>query len=214
MKKCITVILTAAMAVSMNITAFAAGWQPSEKGWQWQKDDGTYATGCWEWLDGNKDGIAECYCFSADGYMLSNTETPDKYTVNQDGAWVVNGVVQTKNVAADTAAAQYDDDYSGTYTVPRRMEDGTVKDMTVKLTYAHDFSHCLKAEWSNGETMEYLDRYREGKWTIFNANDMLSGTTVPRIAFPSAGVLTTSWTVSKDANGKDILVPDFTAVRQ
>lgn len=52
----------------------------------------------WFWLDGNQDGIAECYCFNDSGWMYADTVTPDGYTVNKDGAWVINGQVQKKTV--------------------------------------------------------------------------------------------------------------------
>ena len=38
------------------------------------------------WLDGNDDGIAECYCFDWEGYLYMNGWTPDGYYVNSDGA--------------------------------------------------------------------------------------------------------------------------------
>mgnify|MGYP000107518430 FL=1 len=38
--------------------------------------------------------------------MYANTTTPDGYTVNTDGAWTVNGVVQTKN---ETSKKTYSD---------------------------------------------------------------------------------------------------------
>ena len=59
----------------------------------------------WAWIDGNKDGIAECYYFNENGYMLANTNTPDNYTVNENGAWTINGVVQTKNMLCLNAHA-------------------------------------------------------------------------------------------------------------
>ena len=57
---------------------------------------GSYPVSQWKWLDGNKDGIYECYAFDANGYMYSNTTTPDGYTVNKDGAWTVGSSVQLK----------------------------------------------------------------------------------------------------------------------
>ena len=39
----------------------------------------------WQWLDGNEDGIAECYAFDREGWMYADTATPDGYTVNTDG---------------------------------------------------------------------------------------------------------------------------------
>ena len=41
--------------------------------------------------------MAECYYFAPNGYVLTNT-TIDGSEVNADGAWVVNGVVQTQTV--------------------------------------------------------------------------------------------------------------------
>lgn len=74
------------------------GWRQNAIGWWYAtNDDGTaWHANCWQWLDGNHDGIAECYYFDVNGYALTNTVTPDGYTVNADGAWTVNGVVQVK----------------------------------------------------------------------------------------------------------------------
>ena len=43
--------------------------------------------------------MAECYYFDVNGYMAENTVI-DGYTVDVNGAWTVNGVVQTKQVDA------------------------------------------------------------------------------------------------------------------
>ncbi len=96
-------ILTMAFAMTMSsfLPAFGASWQQDSAGWRWQKDDGSYHTGGWQWLDGNQDGVSECYYFDVNGYMLSNTTTPDGYQVNGSGAWVENGVVKTMGTAAD-----------------------------------------------------------------------------------------------------------------
>lgn len=118
MKKRVTTgILAAIMTLSMNITSFASGWQQDQTGWWWQRENGTYPTNCWEWIDGNGDGTAECYYFNSSGYMLENTVAPDGYTVNASGAWTVNGVVQTKNIATKTAAQNTTGIY-GTYKNP------------------------------------------------------------------------------------------------
>ena len=92
--------------LSGGMTAYAAGWeklsdQPVQ--WVYENDDGTRLAGDWYWLDGNKDGIAECYYFYADGIMASST-TVDGYLVNADGKWVDEaGNIYTK--AAETQAA-------------------------------------------------------------------------------------------------------------
>lgn len=62
--------LTAAMTLSLGMTAFAAQWQEDDFGWWWQNDDGSYPVSQWLWLDGNGDGTAECYYFDEEGLLL------------------------------------------------------------------------------------------------------------------------------------------------
>lgn len=58
-----------------------------------------------EWYYFGADGVrvsgwlfagSQWYCFSPDGKMYRSTITPDGYEINENGAWVVNGVVQTQ----------------------------------------------------------------------------------------------------------------------
>ena len=101
MKKNIMVgILSTVMVMSMSITAFAGQWRSDANGWWYQNDDGSYPASTWQWIDGNNDGTAESYYFNPQGYCLMNTTTPDGYTVNPAGAWIVDGVVQTKVIEA------------------------------------------------------------------------------------------------------------------
>lgn len=95
-KRYAAVFLAVAMTMGSAMTSFA-GWQSDANGWWWQNEDGSYPSNTWQWIDGNGDGVAECYYFDGNGYMLANTTTPDGYQVNVDGAWVVNGAVQTQN---------------------------------------------------------------------------------------------------------------------
>ena len=86
-------------AQNSNLEAVAnnlEGWQLDNIGWWWRNADGTYPVSTWQWIDGNHDGISESYCFNDQGYLYQNTTTPDGYTVNADGAWTVNGVIQTQ----------------------------------------------------------------------------------------------------------------------
>ena len=100
-RTCELLSLVFVMTAGNIVPAFAASWQQAGAGWRWQKDDGSYQAGGWQWLDGNQDGVSECYYFDANGYMLSDTITPDGYRVNASGAWVENGTVKTMGTAAD-----------------------------------------------------------------------------------------------------------------
>lgn len=54
----------------------------------------------WHWITG-ADGTTRCYYFQevsngTRGKLLTKTTTPDGYTVNENGEWLVNGTVQIK----------------------------------------------------------------------------------------------------------------------
>lgn len=103
-KRMMVMIMAAVMTVATSMTAFAGSWQKNDTGWWWQNDDGSWPATSWQWLDGNNDGVAECYWFDSNGYMAANTTTPDGYTVDANGAWTVDGVVQTKQTGAVAVA--------------------------------------------------------------------------------------------------------------
>lgn len=73
-----------------------AGWRLDAVGWWYDNGDGTWPANGWHWIDGNMDGVAECYYFDVNGYILVNTTTPDGYWVNGNGAWVQDGAVQVR----------------------------------------------------------------------------------------------------------------------
>ncbi len=107
MKKLMTAILSASVALSMSVCAFAGQWAGSDSsGWLWVNDDGTSPVDQWLWIDDDGDGIEECYYFDGYGLLITDGTTPDGSEVNGDGAWVVNGEVQHQAASgsADTAS--------------------------------------------------------------------------------------------------------------
>ena len=56
-----------------------------------------YYKSCWQWIDLNNDGLYECYYFNVLGHMYKDGTTSDGYQVNENGEWVVDGVVQRKS---------------------------------------------------------------------------------------------------------------------
>ena len=107
-KKLLLTVVPATLAVSF--TAFAGQWSQDMNGWRYENDDGSYCRNGWYWLDGNQDGIAECYIFDNDGYaqvsLYNLTAKAGGYEVNDQGAWVVDGVVQEKKVEVPAAEIQ------------------------------------------------------------------------------------------------------------
>ena len=96
MKKFSTVLVLSLMLSSLfAISAFAGAWLTAKDGWWYRYDDGSYPTSQWVWLDGDNDGVSECYYFNESGYLITNTHSPDGYYVDANGAWVDSGRVQT-----------------------------------------------------------------------------------------------------------------------
>ena len=121
MKKTRIVFSTVLISMALSAVAFAGDgtqgqWKRNEIGWRWENADSSYPVSKWEWLDGNGDGVAECYYFDDRGYMASNMDVGG-YWVNADGQWVdMYGTVQTKvmnNNVSFAPAAQGNENENG-----------------------------------------------------------------------------------------------------
>ncbi|MCI7261676.1 MAG: hypothetical protein MR562_00435 [Clostridiaceae bacterium] len=110
MKKHILISAALLFSLSAATPAFAGAWMTGENEntgrWWYDNGDGTRAHSEWRWIDGDGNGIAECYCFDENGWLFVNTTTPDSYTVDINGAWIVNGIVQTQSTASTPASDQ------------------------------------------------------------------------------------------------------------
>ena len=105
-----TTIIAAIMATFMTSVCFALepGWMVDFSGqWYWWKGFDGYLNNEWAWLDGNRDGIAECYYFDNMNHLAVDTTTPDGYQVDKTGAWIVDGVVQTKPCDVNVKVIQF-----------------------------------------------------------------------------------------------------------
>lgn len=154
MKKRTIIKLLAAVSVFASLsvsTVFGAGWTlgqgENSSRWWYDLGNGQYygrpdQTVEWQWLDGNRDGIAECYAFDSQGWMYAGTTTPDGYEVNEDGAWTVDGAVQTMAVAAG---------YAGTRGQAAGAETETEAADSILIAY---FSHTGTTEAAAREIQE------------------------------------------------------------
>ena len=100
-KKLAVVGVTLGLSVLSAIPAFASGWYEDANGLYYSFYTGEDHSGyenAWMWIDSDLDGVAECYYFGADSYIARNT-TIDGWQVNENGAWVVDGVIQTRTNA-------------------------------------------------------------------------------------------------------------------
>lgn len=120
MEKLRKILLIAGILTGLlSASAFAGEWRQTTEGYRYAQDDGSFLTDTWEWIDGNQDGIAECYYFDGSGYCLTDCDTPDGYTVDINGAWIVDGVVQTKLLQDVPAAAEQSQDQSAENAAPK-----------------------------------------------------------------------------------------------
>ena len=88
--------------------------------------------GQWQWQDVNGDGISECYYYDDNGTMLTNTTTPDGYTVDSNGAWVVNGVVQTQTSGTASNTVNHNAGYD-----PAHPLAGKIDEWNLRLPYQY-----------------------------------------------------------------------------
>lgn len=104
MKKLIGFTATVLFLLTLSsTTAFAGTWKQDAQGFWWQEENKSYPVSCWKWIDSDKDGLAECYYFNEDGYLLTETTAPDGSRVNKDGAWIDSGIIRQKAVTPSGA---------------------------------------------------------------------------------------------------------------
>lgn len=156
------------LSLSLSLPAFAGSWQFSDTGYWYQDDDGSYPANCWKWIDGNNDGIAECYYFNSEGYLLVSTTTPDGYTVDANGAKTINGVVQTQNVTPSLAPAQEPDNSTATTQATTSTADSasTTQSSTVWVSATgkkyHKINNCGKMNPSKARSMSLDQAIQRG----------------------------------------------------
>lgn len=152
------------MALSVTTPVFAGNWiqDPSrpanENGvsnWWYQNDDGSYPAGNWTWIDGNQDGIAESYRFDENGWLYVSTNI-DGYEVNDSGAWITNGLIETKNMESlnDTNDTTQENEENDSSVSELTDEEAYKKIIALKKDYPEGM------KWNNSNS--YVSGYRIG----------------------------------------------------
>lgn len=161
-----TAALSAAlmMSVMAAVPAFAAGWQKNNTGWWYgtNADNSTWYANGWQWVDGNGDGVAECYYFDGNGYIATNSTTPDGYQVNADGQWMQNGVVQIKSTATVTNTNRPSSKEIVAYLYRGDLEDPSKMSLDELCNVLVDSS---KPAWDNGVTNLKMIDAVGSRWT-------------------------------------------------
>lgn len=98
-------VLAAAAALTMAQAAPASAayyWRQDARGWWLEDENGSYLTN--QWYQSPSNGL--WYYMGADGYMLTNTVTPDGFTVDGEGVWRGAAGAEQTTAGRDTAAIQ------------------------------------------------------------------------------------------------------------
>ena len=173
-------LAAAVFALMSTSAAFGGTWKKGtgndQDRWWYDNNDGTYAKDGWHWIDGDGNGTAECYYFDGNGWLYTNTTTPDNYQVNADGAWVENGTVKTKAVAAvpfswfEEQGLKCNAEVGVTYDYITRCNSAVNVDTNAKLifseyrTFDSDDAHPAKEgyEWKTVHVdVEYGDQFAQ-----------------------------------------------------
>lgn len=148
-KRFVTIILAGALTVSSAFTALA-GWEQTETTWKYQNNDGSYIMNQWVWLDGNNDEIFESYCFDGNGDLYISTTTPDGYIVNENGAWTVNGIVQTKVMGNNTSTSHDNKTNTPTPESQPEVPETTNSNVGTPDRNSDEFWNSLIPGWNGG----------------------------------------------------------------
>lgn len=168
MKKLRIVAATLGFAGALSMAAYAGTWAKNAQGWWYNNGDGTWPVNTWQWIDGNGDGVAECYYFDPSGYCLTNTRTPDGYTVNADGAWTVNGSVQTKQLGQSANALNIEN-CVGQYKALRDTKVYSSIYTGTTVTEANVSGYSMKVTKASTDSLNFKIDLGDGWGSVFTA---------------------------------------------
>ena len=122
MRKGLKVFLAAGLLSLVCSFTALAGWEQQGDGkWKYRDEEtGKYLKSGWYWLDGNHDGVSERYYFR--NYVLDIYKGEwGGWTVDENGAWTVDGVVQVKTKDQDVINPDYCRDVRQLFVNTRNM---------------------------------------------------------------------------------------------
>ena len=160
MKKHLLTMAAAILLMAlMHVTAFAGTWESTERGWWYDRGDGTYPALQWEWIDGNGDGTAECYYFNEEGYLLTSTVTPDGSKVNGNGCWTVYGKVQQKSTEEAEARNAQVAEAAARSVEEQERAIASAKDLVAAMSYSRQevVDELVKAGFSEADAAKAAD---------------------------------------------------------
>lgn len=166
MKRISLLATTVLLSTFLGITAFAGEWKHDVTGYWYENDNGEFFHNGWQWIDGNNDGIAESYFFDESGYCLMDTTTPDGFIVNSDGAWIIDGIIQTKTINIEqpsSARSEVPSSANSTNTTPKEtVNAGDTVYLPATGEKYHKIPNCGKMNPDKARAVSISDAISRG----------------------------------------------------
>ena len=158
---------------TLGVMTAYADWQKYENTWYYLNPDGTKNANGWFWIDGNKDGIAECYYFDQNGAMAASC-TIDGYEVNSEGQWIQNGKVQTKNTGSTKTSGSQTSYGNSTYVdlIMKAAEQSGVSPYVLAAMIIQEQGTEGKSELISGKNSQYYGYYNFYNIAAYEHNGM------------------------------------------
>lgn len=191
MKRLLRTVKLATMTTALTLlcasVAQAGQWEQDARGYRWKYDNGGYPLNAWCWIDGNQDGIFEYYYFDENRYMLANTTAPDGNKVNENGAWVLNGVIQTQNSQENALYEEAEEAYRDYMDALDESED-----VRYNLVYLDDdaIPELMYATGSYHAAGVHICTYRDGK--VYPLSSYAHGSYGELTYLPKTGLIWTA----------------------
>lgn len=186
MKKLGLLVLTATISTLMSFSTMAGEWKQDDMGWWYDNGNTTYENNGWSWID------ERWYYFTPEGYCVMNTTTPDGFQVNENGAWVIDDVVQTKgsDVAVISPILHFIKPEGFNLVSKSSNNSKTYSGFGLHINVADfDYEEDMKQRYPEGEhvvidldqesgdyTLKSSRQFNSGEWTLYvrDLNDYFS----------------------------------------
>lgn len=176
MKKRGLLVLTATISTLMSFSTLAGEWKQNDTGWWYDNGNATYENNGWSWIN------ERWYYFTPEGYCLMNTTTPDGFQVDENGAWLIDGVVQTKgsDVAVISPILRFVKP-EGFYLATKLKDKAYMGSESSIWVYDVDYKEDIKQRYGENEHVEMnldhlaknfcaksIRQFHSGEWTRYD----------------------------------------------
>lgn len=185
MKKWGLLVLTATISTLMSFSTLAGEWKQDDTGWWYDNGNATYENNGWSWIN------ERWYYFTPEGYCLMNTTTPDGFQVDENGAWLIDGVVQTKgsDVAVISPILHFKKP-EGFYLTTKLKDKVYMNSEASIWVYDFDYVEDIKQRYSESEHVEMnldhlaggqksIRHFSSGEWKRYDYSSRYYSTLIP-----------------------------------